>query len=75
VRLRIKDEVREAAAVGDGPVDAACKAIAQLTNTSAKMVRYEIRAVTSGTGAMGEVTVQLEGAAGRKVMDRGARPT
>jgi len=72
VRLRIKDEAKEAAAVGDGPVDAACKAIAQLTNTSAKMVRYEIRAVTGGTGAMGEVTVQLEGAAGRKVMGRGA---
>jgi len=72
VRLRIKDETKEAAAVGDGPVDAACKAIAQVTNTSAKLARYEIRAVTSGTGAMGEVTVQLEGAAGQKVMGRGA---
>ncbi|MCC7176408.1 MAG: 2-isopropylmalate synthase [Bryobacterales bacterium] len=71
VRLSIKGEVKEAAAVGDGPVDAACKAIAQVTNTSARLVRYEIRAVTSGTGALGEVTVNLEGAGGRRVMGRG----
>ena len=34
-------------------------------------MRYEIRAVTSGTEAMGEVTVQLE-QEGRKVVGRGA---
>ena len=34
-------------------------------------MRYEIRAVTSGTEAMGEVTVQLE-KDGRKVVGRGA---
>ncbi len=71
VRLRVKGEVKECAAVGDGPVDAACKAVAQATNTSAQMTRYEIRATSSGTGAMGEVTVRLEGA-GRTVMGRGA---
>ena len=56
----MKGEVREAAAIGDGPVDAVYKAITAMTKTSAKLVRYEIRAVTSGTEAMGEVTVQLE---------------
>jgi 2-isopropylmalate synthase len=71
VRLRVKDEVKEGAAVGDGPVDAACKAISQVTNSSAKLARYEIRAVTSGTEAIGEVTVQLEQGS-RKVMGRGA---
>jgi 2-isopropylmalate synthase len=71
VRLRVKEEAREGAAVGDGPVDAACKAISQVTKSSAKLARYEIRAVTSGTEAMGEVTVQLEDK-GRKVMGRGA---
>ncbi len=71
VRLRAKDEVREGAAVGDGPVDALCKAIARLTDSSAKLTRYEIRAVTSGTEAIGEVTVQLE-EGDRKVMGRGA---
>ena len=71
VRLRVKDEVKEGAAIGDGPVDAVCRAISQVTKTAAKLARYEIRAVTSGTEAMGEVTVQLE-EGGRKVMGRGA---
>jgi len=71
VRVRIKDEVREGAAIGDGPVDAVCKAISAVTKSAAKLVRYEIRAVTSGTEAMGEVTVQLE-QGGRKTLGRGA---
>jgi len=71
VRLRVKEEVREGAAIGDGPVDAVCKAISAVTRTSAKLVKYEIQAVTSGTEAMGEVTVRLE-EAGRKVVGRGA---
>jgi 2-isopropylmalate synthase len=56
VRVRVKNEVKQGAAVGDGPVDAACKAIST---------------VTSGTEAMGEVTVQLEDA-GLKVVGRAA---
>jgi 2-isopropylmalate synthase len=71
VRLRVKDSMREGAAIGDGPVDATCKAIAEVTKTSAKLQRYEIRAVTSGTEALGEVTVQLEDQ-GRRVVGRGA---
>jgi 2-isopropylmalate synthase len=71
VRIKINDSTSEGAAIGDGPVDAVCKAISQVTGSAAKLARYEIRAVTSGTEAMGEVTVQLE-QAGRKVMGRGA---
>ena len=71
VRLRMKGVTREGASIGDGPVDAVCKAISAVTGTSAKLARYEIRAVTSGTEAMGEVTVQLE-EDGRKVVGRGA---
>jgi len=71
VRLRVHDTMREGAAIGDGPVDATCRAIAEVTKTSAKLKRYDIRAVTSGTEALGEVTVQLEDQ-GRKVVGRGA---
>jgi len=71
VRLRVSGESREGAAIGDGPVDAVCKAIARVTNSAARLVRYEIRAVTSGTEALGEVTAQLE-EGGRKVVGRGA---
>jgi 2-isopropylmalate synthase len=55
VRLRVNGECREGAAIGDGPVDAVCRAIAQVTGEAAALERYEIRAVTSGTEAMGEV--------------------
>ena len=71
VRLRIADKVVEGAAIGDGPVDAAYKAITSVAKITAKLSRYEIRAVTSGPDAIGEVTVQLE-AGGRKVLGRGA---
>ena len=71
VRVRVNDELREGAAIGDGPVDAVCKAISLVTKTSAKLERYEIRAVTSGTEALGEVTAQLDDN-GRKVIGRGA---
>ncbi len=71
VRLRLAAELREGAAIGDGPVDAVCKAIAMVTRTAARLERYEIRAVTSGAEALGEVTVQLE-EGGRKVMGRSA---
>jgi 2-isopropylmalate synthase len=71
VRLRVRESVQEGAAIGDGPVDAVCRAIAQVTGTSARLESYEIRAVTSGTEAMGEVTVRLEEGV-RRVAGRGA---
>jgi 2-isopropylmalate synthase len=71
VRVRIDGAAKEGAAIGDGPVDAVCKAISAVTGASARLERYEIRAVTSGTEAMGEVTVQLVDGA-RKVLGRAA---
>ncbi len=71
VRLRIGEQTREGAAIGDGPVDAVCKAICARHRHRRKLERYEIRAVTSGTEAMGEVTVQLV-ENGWKVLGRGA---
>jgi 2-isopropylmalate synthase len=71
VRLRSKDQVKQAAAFGDGPVDAVYRAICQAAEVSARVSSYEIRAVTSGTEAMGEVTVHVE-EGDRKVMGRGA---
>jgi 2-isopropylmalate synthase len=71
VRIRVAGELREGAAIGDGPVDAVCKAISSVTGSTARLERYEIRAVTGGAEALGEVTVQLE-LAGSKAMGRGA---
>jgi 2-isopropylmalate synthase len=71
VRVRVAEETREGASIGDGPVDATCRAISAVTKTTAKLARYEIRAVTSGTEAMGEVTMLLEEGDCR-VLGRGA---
>jgi 2-isopropylmalate synthase len=71
VRVRVEGQVREGAAIGDGPVDATYRAIAGVTGTGAKLNKYEISAITSGTEAMGDVTVQLE-QNGRRVIGRGA---
>ena len=59
VKMRIKDEVKQAAACGDGPVDAAYEAIREATGLSPKLESYSIRAVTGGKEALGEATVKI----------------
>ncbi len=50
----------QATAEGDGPVDAMYKAIDDATQLVVHLIKYEIRASTSGTDAMGEVVIQIE---------------
>ena len=58
LRVDEGDAIQESAC-GDGPVDAAYKAIAKATGTSVQVEEYDIHAVTGGAEAMGEVTVHL----------------
>src|SRR3954471_20942780 len=51
-------EALQDAGVGDGPVDAALKAIDRLTETKGKLIEYSLRAVSEGKDAIGEVTVK-----------------
>ncbi len=71
VKLCINDQAYEGAATGDGPVDALFVAIASVADITPKLVDYDIRSVTSGTEAMGEVSVKLS-ANNRQVVGRGA---
>jgi 2-isopropylmalate synthase len=59
VRLMVDDDVRQGAACGDGPVDAAYKAIAGVARIQPELLHYEIRSATAGPEAIGEVTVRL----------------
>jgi len=59
VKMRIKDETKQAAACGDGPVDAAYEAIREATGILPKLENYSIRAVTGGKEALGEATVRI----------------
>jgi 2-isopropylmalate synthase len=60
VRLKVEGETVLGSHCGDGPVDATYKAIFALSNTEAKLTKYIIRGVTSGSEAMGEVIVHLD---------------
>ncbi len=71
VRMKVGGQQRQAAACGDGPVDAAYEAIREATGLSPKLENYSIRAVTGGKEAMGEATVRIIDA-GRTFIGRGA---
>jgi 2-isopropylmalate synthase len=61
VRLRHTDgKTVQEAAVGDGPVEAAFKAIERGVGFSAQLRNFEVRSVTMGEDAQGEVTVTVE---------------
>jgi 2-isopropylmalate synthase len=53
------DRVLEDAAIGDGPVDAVCNAIARLVDMPTELVDFTVRAVTGGLDAMGEASVRV----------------
>ena len=60
VKLTIDDMSFEAAATGDGPVDAACHAVDKITDIYGKMHEYKLHAVSSGKDALGEVISRIE---------------
>jgi 2-isopropylmalate synthase len=59
VRLARDGTVTEETASGDGMVDAACAAIAAATGVQATLTDFHISAVTGGTDAVGDATVQV----------------
>jgi 2-isopropylmalate synthase len=67
-----KSERVQDAGIGDGPVDAALKAIDRLTRTQGKLLDYSLRAVSQGKDAMGEVTVKVNFGDGKIVTGKGA---
>lgn len=69
--LSIDGETRYITASGDGPVDATFNAIKALVPHEAKLVLYQVHAVTEGADAQAEVSVRLE-ENGKTVTGRGA---
>ncbi len=60
VELRLRDERFVDSATGDGPVDAAYKAIERITGVIGKLTEYSIKSVTFGHDAIGEVFVRVD---------------
>ncbi len=69
--LEVDGEERSTEAGGNGPVDAIFNAIGELFPHRAKLLLYQVHAVTGGTDAQAEVTVRLE-ENGRTVSGLGA---
>jgi 2-isopropylmalate synthase len=70
VRLLRGGEVIEESAMGDGMIDAACGAIQRAAGVEARLVSFNVSAVTSGSDALGDVVVQLD-VDGRRTTGRG----
>ena len=78
VRVTYDGGVIEESAIGDGMVDAACAAIAKAVGVDARLVEFNVAAVTGGSDALGEVSVLVEAtsgpAAGMRVTGRAVAP-
>jgi 2-isopropylmalate synthase len=48
------------AATGDGPVDAAFKCLERIVGVTARLQEYNVRSVSSGKDAQGEVTLEID---------------
>ena len=70
VRLKTPQGIREDAAVGDGSVDASLKAAQRVIGLPIELKDYQVRAVTEGQDALGEVQVTIE-YKGRRYNGRG----
>ncbi|MFH1038998.1 MAG: 2-isopropylmalate synthase [PVC group bacterium] len=73
VLLKKGDQVFQDASCGDGPVDAACRAIDRITGVRSEMLTYELRGVTGGKDALGEVVVSIK--SGRRIVNGRASST
>lgn len=60
VRMKVNGKTATKTARGDGPVDATYRAISSLTKTKSRLLKFEVKGITGGTDALGEVFVTLE---------------
>jgi 2-isopropylmalate synthase len=61
VKIRTPDgQIVEESASGDGMIDAACGAVSRATGVDARLAQFSVGAITAGTDALGDVTVQVD---------------
>ncbi|MDR3566824.1 MAG: 2-isopropylmalate synthase [Syntrophobacteraceae bacterium] len=60
ITLEKDGELHTDAATGNGPVDAVFKGIERITGITGKLCDYDLKAVTTGTDALGEAMVRVE---------------
>jgi 2-isopropylmalate synthase len=60
LKLNVKGKIHDSVEHGDGPVDAVYRAIAAVTKTKSRLMKFEVKSITGGTDALGEVLVSVE---------------
>lgn len=73
VGVEIDGVEQDGVSMGAGPIDAAFNAVARLTGTRSRLLRFAVNSITRGTDAQGEVTVRVE-EDGLVVSGQGADP-
>jgi len=71
ISLEIFGDKKEITSTGDGPVDAIFNGLSELIPHSAKLLLYQVHAVTEGTDAQAEVSVRLS-EKGKSVVGQGS---
>jgi 2-isopropylmalate synthase len=71
IRLKVKGKEKAAAGTGSGPVDAAYKLVDKILQRKTRLLDYQIRSVTVGKDAQGEVTVKIAGTGGQVLLGQG----
>jgi 2-isopropylmalate synthase len=72
IGLKKGDETFREVACGDGPLDAACKAIDKITGVKVELVSYSLNAATKGKDAMGEAIMRIAVGGSKSITGRGA---
>ncbi len=73
VAMEVNDNVKKYAGFGAGPVDAALNVISHIIERRPTLEKYHVSAITGGTDALGEVTVNIsEG--GLSTVGKGSDP-
>ena len=71
ITIKYKGKLYDSVSGGDGPVDACYKAIDKVIKIGGKLLDYQIKSVTSGKDALGEVSIKI-GSKDAIVSGRGA---
>ncbi|MDD5174124.1 MAG: 2-isopropylmalate synthase [Candidatus Omnitrophica bacterium] len=71
VQVNYKGKLYDSTSDGDGPIDACFKAIDKIVRVGGKLLDYQVKSVTGGKDALGEVSVRISSKRG-VVSGRGA---
>ncbi len=71
VKIKSNGEIMQESSIGDGPIDAVFNAIERALNITPEVESYNVRSVTSGRQAMGEVLVRIRTKNNRSFTGRG----